>query len=59
MEITCTLSGFEPRLLGGGTVTLAGLEPELSGEWHLKSVSHRLDGDGLVTEFQGEKGKAE
>ncbi|WP_253879814.1 hypothetical protein [Paracoccus aminovorans] len=47
------------RLLGGGTVILAGLEPELSGEWHLKSVSHRLDGGGLVTECQDEKGKAE
>ena len=57
MEITCTLSGFEPGLLGGGSVTLAGLEPELNGEWHLKSVSHRLDGGGLVTEFQGEKGR--
>lgn len=57
MEISCTLSGFEPRLLGGATVQLEGLEPELNGEWHLKSVSHRLDGGGLVTEFQGEKAK--
>lgn len=57
MEISCTLAGFEPALLGGGSVVLAGFEPELNGEWHLKSVSHRLDGGGLVTEFQGEKGK--
>ncbi|WP_238986789.1 hypothetical protein [Paracoccus sp. MKU1] len=27
MEITCALTGFEPGLLGGDTVQLAGLEP--------------------------------
>ena len=60
MEISCTLAGFEPGLLGGASVALTGLHPvELTGEWHLKSVSHRLDGSGLVTEFQGARGKDE
>lgn len=57
MEITCTMSGFEPALLGGATVRLAGIDAAIDGEWLLKSVTHRLDGGGLVTEFQGEKGK--
>ena len=57
MEISVTLAGFEPRLLGGASVALQGLRPELNGEWHLKSVTHRLDGDGLVTEFQAERGR--
>lgn len=59
LEIGCTLSGFEPGLLGGASVVLEGLEPELNGEWHLKSVCHRLDAGGLVTEFQGEKARDE
>lgn len=59
MELNCTLSGFEPRLIGGAGVTIAGLRPELNGAWHLKSVTHRLDGGGLVSAFQGERGKEE
>lgn len=56
MELSATLAGFEPGLLGGASVVVQGLRPELIGEWHLKSVSHRLDGGGLVTEFQAERG---
>lgn len=59
MELSCAMSGFEPGLLGGATVQVQGLEPAVDGEWQLKSVSHRLDAHGLVTEFQGEKGKAD
>ncbi|MTH33584.1 phage tail protein [Paracoccus limosus] len=43
LEVSGTLSGFEPGLLGGGLIDLQGLEPVLDGRWHLKSVSHRLD----------------
>lgn len=57
MEISCMLAGFEPGLIGGGTATLTGLEDFLNGDWHLKTVYHRLDAGGLVTEFQGERGK--
>lgn len=57
LEVSGTLAGFEPDLLGGGLIDLQGLEPVLDGRWHLKSVSHRLDGGGLVTEFQAEKAK--
>lgn len=60
MNVSCTLAGFEPGLLGGASVALTGLMPvELNGEWHLKAVSHRLDGGGLITEFQGERGRDE
>lgn len=57
MELSCTIAGFEPRLLGGGLVEIVGLEDVLNGEWHLKSVRHRLDAGGLVTEFSAERGK--
>ena len=57
MTLDATLSGFEPRLLGGASVKVAGLRPELVGEWHLESVSHQLDAGGLVTSFRGKKGE--
>lgn len=57
IELSASLSGFEPGLLGGGSVEVSGIEPELDGEWHLKSVTHRLDGSGLVSEFEAERGK--
>lgn len=59
MELRAALAGFEPGLLGGATVNVTGLRPELNGDWHLKSVTHRLDGAGLVSEFQAERGKEE
>lgn len=58
MTLDATLSGFEPGLLGGATVKVAGLRGELVGEWHLESVSHQLDAGGLVTSFRGKKGEA-
>lgn len=57
MEISATLSGFEPRLLGGGPVALQGLRPEIDGTWHLAAVTHRLDGAGLITQFQARRGR--
>lgn len=56
MSITVRLAGFEPGLLAGAAVQIAGLRPELSGEWHLKTVTHRLDAGGLTTEFKANKG---
>ncbi len=56
MSITVRLAGFEPRLLAGTAVQIAGLRPELTGEWHLKTVTHRLDAGGLTTDFEARKG---
>ncbi|MWP38060.1 phage tail protein [Rhodobacter sphaeroides] len=58
MTLEARLAGFEPGLLGGASVTVTGLRPELNGEWHLESVSHQLDPGGLVTSFRGRKGTA-
>ena len=57
MTLTATLAGFEPGLMGGGSVTLSGLvPPELNGEWHLESVTHELRA-GLITSFRAKKGE--
>jgi phage protein D len=58
MSISVRLAGFEPGLLAGAAVQIAGLRPELSGEWHLKTVKHHLDQGGLTTEFEAQKGQA-
>lgn len=55
MELRVALSTFNPELLGGGLALISGLRSELNGEWHLKSVTHRFGGAGLVTEFQAER----
>ncbi len=47
--------------LAGATARLAGpgLHPaELAGEWQITKVTHRLDGSGLITGFDGKKGAA-
>lgn len=59
MSITVRLAGFQPGLLAGAAVQIAGLRPELSGEWHLKTVTHRLDAGGLLTDFTASKGQPE
>ncbi|WP_232013596.1 hypothetical protein [Cereibacter sphaeroides] len=58
MTLEARLAGFEPGLLGGASVTVTGLRPELNSDWHLESVSHQLDPGGLVTSFRGRKGTA-
>jgi len=61
MSISAGLAGFEPGLLAGATARLAGpgLHPaELAGEWQITKVTHRLDGSGLITGFDGKKGAA-
>lgn len=57
MSISVRLAGFEPGLLAGAAVQIAGLRPELAGEWHLKTVKHHLDQGGLTTEFEAQKGQ--
>lgn len=57
MTLEATLAGFEPRLMGGASVKVAGLRPELIGEWHLERVTHQLTGGGLVTGFRGKNGR--
>lgn len=58
MTINATVAGFNPALLAGATVTLAGMSrAELNGEWHLKTVRHSLSGSGLITSFTGKKGE--
>ena len=57
MTLNATLAGFEPGLMGGGSVTLSDLAPpELNGEWHIESVSHELR-TGLITSFRAKKGE--
>jgi uncharacterized protein len=56
MGLSASLASFAPGLLAGATVQVAGLRGELSGEWQLKRVTHRLDGGGLTTSFEGKKG---
>jgi uncharacterized protein len=57
MTLNATLSGFEPGLLAGASVVIAGLRAELSGEWHLKTVKHQLDAGGLVTSITAKRGE--
>lgn len=56
MKITVRLPGFQPDLLAGAAVQIAGLRPELSGEWHLTKVTHSYGRSGLTTDFEGRKG---
>lgn len=56
MSITMRLAGFEPALLAGAAVRIAGLRPELTGEWHLRTVTHRFAAGGLTTDFEARKG---
>ncbi|MDJ0824257.1 MAG: contractile injection system protein, VgrG/Pvc8 family [Rhodobacter sp.] len=51
------LATFEPALFAGGLVDPKGLGDALAGTWHLKSVAHVLDGDGLRSEFRAERGQ--
>ncbi|WP_417243389.1 phage late control D family protein [Celeribacter sp.] len=46
------LAGFNPDLFAGRALALTGMRSELNGEWHLKTVTHRLGNSGLQTEFE-------
>lgn len=56
LKISVDIAGFRPSLLAGAYVELAGLRPELNGEWHLTRVQHRL-GKALFTAFEATKGE--
>lgn len=57
MTINADVAGFNPALLAGASVVLAGMSRfELNGEWHLKTVTHSLSGGGLTTSFTAKKG---
>jgi uncharacterized protein len=56
MGLSASLASFAPGLLAGATVQVAGLRPELSGEWQIKRVTHRFGSGGLVSSFEGRKG---
>ncbi len=59
MSISVDLASFDPGILAGAAVSLAGMtRPELDGEWQLGTVTHRLSASGLTTSFKAKKGAA-
>lgn len=57
MTLRASLGRFDAGLLAGASVTLSRMpRPELDGDWHLKTVVHRLDSAGLITSFTAKTG---
>lgn len=54
-----SLGGFYGALLAEGRIELAGIKPELTGEWGLTRVTHVLDRNGLITSFDAERDNEE
>lgn len=54
MKLSATLAGFEPAIFAGGSVSITGLRPEVSGEWQVVRAIHRLQG-GLTTSFDARR----
>lgn len=54
LELSGDLAGFEPALFAGGKLRISDLRPELSGDWQITAVAHRLRG-GLTTSFDARK----
>ena len=52
--ISVQLAGFQGDLLAEGKVDIQGIHPELTGEWLVTSVTHRL-GTALATSFEAER----
>jgi phage protein D len=52
--ININLGGFQGDLTAGAKVNLTGIKPELTGEWLITRVEHRL-GASLVTSVQAER----
>ena len=57
-KISIELAGFQGDLLAEGKVDLQGIHPDLTGEWLVTSVTHRLGG-ALVTSFDAERDNEE
>lgn len=55
-SMSVEVAGFEPRAFAGGLVRLPEMRGGLEGEWHIKTVTHRLD-SALVTSLQLKKAK--
>ena len=53
--LDASLSTFAPGLFAGSLIEPQGLGPDLTGQWHVKTVTHALDGSGLLTRFTAEK----
>lgn len=53
-KIDIQLGGFWGDLMAEAKVKLAGIKPELEGEWLITSVTHRL-GSTLITSFKAER----
>ena len=54
-----SLGGFYGELLAEGRIDLAGVKPELTGEWSLTRVAHVLDRNGIITSFDAERDNEE
>ena len=54
LQLSGDVAGFEPGLFAGGTLRISDLRPELSGDWQVIRVAHRL-GAGLATSFDARK----
>jgi Bacteriophage probable baseplate hub protein len=54
-----SLGGFYGELLAEGKIDVAGIKPELTGEWSLTRVAHVLDRNGLITSFDAERDNEE
>lgn len=54
LQLSGDVAGFEPGLFAGGTLRISDLRPELSGDWQVTRVAHRL-GAGLATSFDARK----
>lgn len=55
-SMSVEVAGFEPRAFAGGLVRLPDMRGGLEGDWHIKTVTHRLD-SALVTSLQLKKAK--
>lgn len=57
-KISIELAGFWGDLMAEAKVNLIGIKPELSGEWLITRVQHRLT-DTLTTSFEAERNNEE
>ncbi|MBC6405471.1 MAG: phage tail protein, partial [Rhodospirillales bacterium] len=53
-KLSIELGGFHGDLMAEAKVDLRDIKPELTGQWLLTRVMHRLD-DSLTTSFEAER----